>query len=53
MNATFNEDLPIVIAVVLFAAFFIIFANIIVDILYAADQPPGEVCRDRIPLLER
>ena len=39
MNATFNEDLPVVMAVVLFSAFFIIFANIIVDILYAVIDP--------------
>ena len=39
VNATFNEDLPVVMAVVLFSAFFIIFANIIVDILYAVIDP--------------
>jgi len=39
VNATFNQDLPIVMAVVLFSAFFIIFANIIVDILYAVIDP--------------
>ena len=39
VQAQFSGDLPITMAVVLFAAFFIIFANIIVDVLYAVIDP--------------
>jgi peptide/nickel transport system permease protein len=38
-DAVTNEDLPVILAIVLFAAFFIIVANIIVDILYAVIDP--------------
>jgi peptide/nickel transport system permease protein len=38
-DAVNNEDLPKILAIVLFAAFFIIVANIIVDILYAVIDP--------------
>ena len=38
-DAVTNEDLPKILAIVLFAAFFIIVANIIVDILYAVVDP--------------
>ena len=39
VNAVISDDLPIIIGIVLVAAFFIIFANIIVDILYAVIDP--------------
>ncbi|MCL2780553.1 MAG: ABC transporter permease [Actinomycetia bacterium] len=39
VNAVNNEDLPIIMSVVLFAAFFIIVANIVVDIVYALIDP--------------
>ncbi len=39
VTAVFNDDLPVVMAIVLFAAFFIMFANIVVDILYAVVDP--------------
>ena len=39
VDAVSNEDLPKILAIVLFAAFFIITANIIVDILYAVIDP--------------
>jgi peptide/nickel transport system permease protein len=39
VNAVISDDLPIIIGIVLIAAFFIIFANIIVDILYAVIDP--------------
>lgn len=38
-SAVGNGDLPLILALVLFAAFFIIFANIVVDILYAVIDP--------------
>ncbi|MEP6599331.1 MAG: ABC transporter permease [Actinomycetota bacterium] len=39
VQASFDGNLPVIMAIVLFAAFFIIFANIIVDILYAVIDP--------------
>ena len=39
IRGSVNNDLPVIIAVVLFAAFFIIVANIIVDVLYAFIDP--------------
>jgi peptide/nickel transport system permease protein len=38
-NAIFQLDLPIVMGVTLLAAFFIIFANLLVDLLYAVIDP--------------
>lgn len=37
--AIFNQDLPVVLGVTTFAAFFIVFANLVVDILYAVVDP--------------
>ncbi|PZS32831.1 MAG: ABC transporter permease [Pseudonocardiales bacterium] len=39
VQATFDSNLPVIMSVVLFAAFFIIVANIIVDIFYAVIDP--------------
>jgi peptide/nickel transport system permease protein len=39
IDAVNQSDLPIILGVVLFAAFFIIFANLIVDLLYAVIDP--------------
>jgi peptide/nickel transport system permease protein len=39
VTAVSNDDLPLTMGIVLFAAFFIILANIIVDILYAVIDP--------------
>ena len=39
VDATVNNDLPKVLGVVLLGAFFIIFANLIVDVLYAVVDP--------------
>lgn len=39
VDSVLNDDLPKILAIVLFAAFFIIVANIIVDILYAVIDP--------------
>jgi peptide/nickel transport system permease protein len=38
-NSLQNLDLPVIIASVLYAAFFIVFANAVVDIVYAAIDP--------------
>jgi peptide/nickel transport system permease protein len=39
VQAVLGQDLPMIMGVVLFAAFFIIFANIVVDILYGFIDP--------------
>ncbi len=39
IDAIFNIDLPIIIGVTVFAAFFIVFANLVVDVLYAVVDP--------------
>ena len=39
VDAIFRQDLPVIMGVTLFAAFFIIIANLIVDILYAFVDP--------------
>jgi peptide/nickel transport system permease protein len=39
INAITNLDIPIMIGTVMFAAFFVVIANIVVDILYAALDP--------------
>lgn len=39
LTAIGNQDLPVVLGVTLFAAFFILFANLLVDILYAVVDP--------------
>ena len=39
LDAIGNQDLPIVLGVTLFAAFFIVMANLIVDLLYAVIDP--------------
>jgi peptide/nickel transport system permease protein len=39
VDAVFRQDLPVIVGVTLFAAFFIIMANLIVDVLYAFVDP--------------
>jgi peptide/nickel transport system permease protein len=39
IRAVFNSDIPIVLAVTMFAAFMIVFLNLVVDILYAYLDP--------------
>lgn len=39
ITAINNQDLPVILGVTVFAAFFIVFANIVVDILYAFVDP--------------
>ena len=39
IDAVFQQDLPIVMGCTLFAAFFIVFANFLVDLLYAVIDP--------------
>ena len=39
VKAVLSDDLPTVLGTVMFAAFFIIFANIVVDVLYAVIDP--------------
>ncbi|MFC0625888.1 ABC transporter permease [Kribbella deserti] len=39
INAVLGNDLPVIMGVVLIAAFFIVFANIVVDLLYALIDP--------------
>jgi len=39
INSIGDQDLPVVLGVTLFAAFFIVVANLIVDILYAVVDP--------------
>lgn len=39
LEAISNQDLPVVLGVTLFAAFFIVVANIVVDVLYAVIDP--------------
>ena len=39
INAIQHDDLPVVMGVTLFAAFFIVIANIVVDVLYAVVDP--------------
>jgi peptide/nickel transport system permease protein len=39
VDAIFRQDLPVIMGVTLFAAFFIVIANLIVDILYAFVDP--------------
>lgn len=39
INAINNQDLPVILGVTMFAAFFIVLANIIVDVLYAVVDP--------------
>lgn len=39
LNAIFNLDVPMIIGTVLFAAFFVVVANIIVDVVYAMLDP--------------
>jgi peptide/nickel transport system permease protein len=39
VHAVVNSDLPVIMGVTLFAAFFIIFANFVVDLLYAVLDP--------------
>lgn len=39
LGAISNTDLPVIVGVTLFAAFFIVFANLVVDILYAFVDP--------------
>ena len=42
IDAINNNDLPKVMGVTLFAAFFIVVANLIVDLLYARRRPESE-----------
>jgi len=39
VQAIFREDLPVIMGITLFAAFFIVFANLVVDVLYAFVDP--------------
>jgi peptide/nickel transport system permease protein len=39
INAIGDQDLPVVLGVTMFAAFFIVFANLVVDIMYAVVDP--------------
>jgi len=39
VDAIFRQDLPVIMGVTLFAAFFIVFANLVVDIVYAFVDP--------------
>jgi peptide/nickel transport system permease protein len=39
VDAIFRQDLPVILGVTLFAAFFIVIANLIVDVLYAFVDP--------------
>jgi peptide/nickel transport system permease protein len=39
IDAIHNQDLPVILGVTLFAAFFVVFANIVVDLLYAVVDP--------------
>ncbi|MDQ6874993.1 MAG: ABC transporter permease [Actinomycetota bacterium] len=39
LNAIGNTDLPVILGVTLFAAFFIVFANLVVDVVYAYVDP--------------
>jgi peptide/nickel transport system permease protein len=39
VDAVFRQDLPVIMGVTLFAAFFIVMANLVVDILYAFVDP--------------
>nr|MDP9498049.1 ABC transporter permease [Actinomycetota bacterium] len=39
VDAVFGNDLPIVLGVVLVAGFFVVLANLVVDVLYAAVDP--------------
>ncbi len=39
VDAVFGNDLPVVLGVVIVAAFFVVIANLIVDVLYAALDP--------------
>ncbi len=39
LGAIANTDLPVIVGVTLFAAFFIVFANLVVDLLYAFVDP--------------
>ena len=39
INAIGDQDLPVVLGVTMFAAFFIVVANLIVDVLYAVVDP--------------
>lgn len=39
VDAVFRQDLPVILGVTLFAAFFIVMANLIVDVLYAVVDP--------------
>jgi len=39
IDAIGQSDLPIILGVTMFAAFFIVFANIVVDVLYAVIDP--------------
>ncbi len=43
MDAVVNNDLPKVLGVTLVTAFFVIFANLVVDILYAVVDPQVRV----------
>ena len=38
-DAISRQDLPVIMGVTLFAAFFIVFANLVVDVLYAFVDP--------------
>jgi len=39
VDAVFGNDLPVVLGVVMVAAFFVVMANLVVDVLYAALDP--------------
>lgn len=39
INAINNQDLPVILGVTMFAAFFVVLANIVVDVLYAVVDP--------------
>jgi len=39
VDAVFGNDLPVVLGVVMVAAFFVVMANLLVDVLYAALDP--------------
>ena len=39
VDAIFRQDLPVILGVTLFAAFFIVMANLVVDVLYAFVDP--------------
>ncbi len=49
VEAVQNQDLPEILGVTMLAAFFIVLANLVVDILYAVARPEGEVLMPEHP----